>query len=199
MVPPGMQFKQPDINLFPLLVNILIALSLVACGYSGQGLTGQESLQSTFFIPPSLAPQANPTSTTLSPTTPAPSPDLTGQPRPTPTPLCQADLEFIRDLTIPDGSQVTPGTELDKRWLVENSGTCNWDENYRLRLIAGPDLGAQPEQALYPARLHTQVVIRLLFKVPNEPGSYHSVWQAFDPLGEPFGEPIFIDIVVETP
>ncbi|MBE0696250.1 MAG: hypothetical protein IH586_04945, partial [Anaerolineaceae bacterium] len=90
-----------------------------------------------------------------------------------------------------------PDSTLDKRWEVENSGNCNWDEKYRVRLIAGPELSAQKEQALYPARSGTRAVIRFIFKAPLEPGSYRSAWQAYDPNGEPFGDPFFIDIIVQ--
>lgn len=86
---------------------------------------------------------------------------------------------------------------MDKRWEVENTGNCNWDDHYRLRLIAGPDLGAQKEQALFPARSGSRAAIRILFKAPVEPGAYRSAWQAFDAQGEPFGDPFFIDIVVQ--
>ena len=46
---------------------------------------------------------------------------------PTATPTCSDWLTFVEDLTIPDGTSVIPGSVLDKRWQVENSGTCNWD------------------------------------------------------------------------
>jgi hypothetical protein len=36
-----------------------------------------------------------------------------------------------------------------------------------------------------------------VFKAPSEPGSYRSAWQAYNPQGEPFGDPFFIDFVVE--
>ena len=57
---------------------------------------------------------------------------------PTPTlalPVCQDNLTFIEDLTVPDGTYVDPGVVLDKRWKVRNSGSCNWDEDYRFKLI----------------------------------------------------------------
>jgi len=110
---------------------------------------------------------------------------------------CEDQLTFITDLTIPDGTIVSPDSTLDKRWEVENSGSCNWNGNYRIRLIAGPDLSAQKEQALYPARNGTRAVIRLVFKAPLEPGSYRSAWQAYNPRGEPFGDPFFIDFQVQ--
>jgi hypothetical protein len=102
-------------------------------------------------------------------------------------------------MTIPDGSQVTLGETLDKRWEVENSGTCNWDERYSLRLVAGDDLGAQAQMGLYPARSGTVAPIRILFTAPSEPGQYRSAWQAYGPDGEAFGDQIFIDIVVVEP
>jgi hypothetical protein len=112
------------------------------------------------------------------------------------TPTCQPGLTFQEDLTIPDGTLVSPGEALDKRWLVENSGSCNWDEQYRLKWSAGPDLGAPREQALFPARSGTSATIRIQFVAPAEPGIYRSAWQAHDPAGEPFGDPIYIEIVV---
>ena len=115
---------------------------------------------------------------------------------------CLDGLSYISDLTIPDGSQVEPGSSLDKRWEVQNTGTCNWNEQYRLRLIAGEELGASAEQALPPTRAGSNVVIRIIFQAPLEPGSYRPAWQAFNPAGQSFGDPIFIDFSVirsETP
>lgn len=114
-----------------------------------------------------------------------------------PTATCENNLTFLRDVTIPDGTKIPPLSTMDKRWEVENSGTCGWNQQYRLRLIAGPAMGAQPEQALFPARGGTRAVLRILFEAPDEPGDYRSAWQAVNPQGEPFGDPFFIDIVVE--
>ena len=85
---------------------------------------------------------------------------------------------------------------MDKRWEVKNSGSCNWTDGYTLRLIAGVDLGSQPQQALYPARAGTHAVIRLVFQAPIEPGNYRSAWQAYAPSGDAFGDPVFIDFSV---
>jgi hypothetical protein len=121
----------------------------------------------------------------------------TDTPRPTATQICSDDLLFLEDLTIPDGTVVLPGLPVDKRWRVENNGSCNWDESYRLRLIEGASLGAASEQALYPARSGTQAVIRILFTAPLEPGRYRSAWQAHNPRGEPFGQLFYLEIIVE--
>ena len=116
---------------------------------------------------------------------------------PTVTPTCTDNLTGIQDVTIPDNTVVAPGAILDKQWLVQNSGSCNWDNRYRLRLTSDVPLGASPEQALFPARAGTETVIRILFTAPLVEGEYKSVWQAFDPNGIPFGDPIFIKVVVQ--
>jgi Ig-like domain from next to BRCA1 gene len=166
---------------FYLITVVYVVLFLSACGSA---------------IPPTPlpAPLSTPTLTLEQPTdTPT-----TIQPvLPTSTPTCTANLTFINDVTIPDGTQVSPGTILDKQWLVQNSGDCNWDAGYRLRLISGDALGAATEQALFPARAGTQAPLRILFTAPQEAGQYISEWQAFDPNGIAFGESFFIKFQVQ--
>jgi hypothetical protein len=115
----------------------------------------------------------------------------------TPTPTCISGLTYVNDVTIPDYSVVAPGISLDKQWLVQNSGTCNWDSRYRLRLINGDGLGASPEQALYPARAGMQIILRMIFVAPLQAGEYVSEWQAFDAQGIPFGKTVFMKIIVQ--
>jgi hypothetical protein len=110
---------------------------------------------------------------------------------------CTSDLTFVEDLTIPDNMFTTFGLALDKQWLVENSGTCNWNSAYRLRNIGGAALGAPQEIALYPARAGTQATLRMLFTAPFTEGVYESAWQAIDANGNPFGDPIYIRIAVQ--
>ncbi len=112
---------------------------------------------------------------------------------------CTNDLKYLRDLTLPDGTQVNPGVALEKEWQVKNSGTCNWSEGYTLRLISGPDLGALSPQDLVPAVNSMKAVIRLQITSPFEPGRFTSTWQAFDPQGNPFGEWFSVEIVVINP
>lgn len=59
-------------------------------------------------------------------------------------------------------------------------------------------MGTPPEKALIPARSGNQAEIRIIFTAPTEPGSYRSAWQAQDPQGDLFGDPIFIEIVVNN-
>jgi hypothetical protein len=119
--------------------------------------------------------------------------------QPTPTPQCADNLSFIADVTIPDGTEVIAGSQVDKRWQVSNSGSCNWNQWYTIRFIAGDGLGAQPEYVLYPARSGALATLRILFTAPEEAGRYRSAWQAYSPADAPFGDPIYMEIEVIPP
>jgi hypothetical protein len=167
----------------------LILLSLAAC-------TPQAT--PTLFIPPTDA--APPPATTVAvsastamptPTTPPTATALT----PTSAP-CNNDLSFVQDLTVPDGTSVTPSESVDKQWLVTNTGTCNWDSAYRLKLITGDAMGVPTQQALYPARAGTQATLRIVFTAPQTAGNYSSAWQAVAPDGTSFGQAVYVQINV---
>lgn len=167
-------------------ILILLSFFLVAC--QGQGTP-------TLYIPPT-GDTISASSIHNDPTEASSTPIQTQPIRPTPSPVCSPGLVFLEDITIPDGTIVNPGDVLDKRWLVENNGSCNWNEGFGLRLIAGPEMGAPFEHALFPSRSGSQTEIRIVFTAPDEPGSYRSAWQASDAQGNPFGDSIFIEIVV---
>lgn len=136
------------------------------------------------FIPPTEVPISTPTTATITS-------------KPTPQLNCTDVLSYMEDITIPDGTEVKPGEQLDKRWQVRNNGTCDWTEEFTLRIIAGDSLGSPDSQALYPARSGSAAVIRMLLTAPQNSGSYRTAWQAFNPDGKPFGDPIYIEIVVK--
>jgi hypothetical protein len=161
------------------------------------------------FLASACAPQASPTAF-RPPTQPGPTqilPTTTSVPQlftPVPTPTitatipgpCTNSLSFLDDLTVEDNTVVLPGASIDKQWLVHNTGTCNWDNTYRLKWIGGDTLGAAEEQALYPARAGTQATLRIHFTAPFVGDAYESAWQAVGPDGNVFGDLIFIKIVV---
>ncbi len=161
-----------------LYLLILISL-LTACG-------GRADLSSPdYFIPPTLVQVAIPI-VYETPTLPPPSP----------TPTCTNDLAFLEDITVPDNTDFSPNSPVDKIWLVENNGSCNWDAGYVIRRIGGDALGAETQHALFPARSGSEVEIQVLFTAPEELGRYQSSWQAYDPQGQAFGDLFFIQIEV---
>jgi hypothetical protein len=162
------------------LIVIALCLLLSACTFSA---TNEET---DLFVPPTLAPHSNPVPTDT------PVPVL-----PTATPTCENNLSFLADVTVPDGAAFKPGDEIEKIWLVRNSGTCNWGAGYELRLMSGEAMGASESQALYPAHAGSEVELRIVFTAPDEAGSYKSYFQAYDQYGFPFGIDFYIEIIVD--
>jgi len=117
-------------------------------------------------------------------------------PLPTRQTNCVNQLEFLDDLTVPDGTEVLPGEKITKRWLIKNTGSCNWNSSYSLQLISGLALGAEKKQGLYPARQSTQAVIEITFNAPDNPGRYNTWWQAYDADEGRFGDPVYMEISV---
>jgi len=170
-----------------LLFSIILAISLFlgGCFRTLQPDPGIEGVPA--FIPPTKVILTN---------TPIPTETPSLLETPVSSNPCQDSLTFIKDETIPDGSKIEPGASLDKRWVVQNSGTCNWGEGYTIQLIGGSDMGVESSLDIYPARSNTTTTIRIQFFAPKDPGNYRSAWQAFNPDGIAFGDPFYIDIVV---
>ncbi len=175
------------------ILLIYLCLMGIAAGCSALSRDKQEAV----YLPPTRAIAAFPPIIQAT-ATPIPEQAPTQAVTSTINPPCTDNLLYLEDQTIPDGSLVSAGEVLDKRWFVENNGSCNWGKDYRLKLISGFDLGALPEQGLYPARSGTQAAIRIVFTAPAEPGVYRSAWQASNPAGQPFGDPIYIEVQVAS-
>jgi len=188
---PRRPFRPGFVLNLPSAAMILMFVSLSACAPA--------STPTPFRPPTQQAPLIEPTFI-IQPTQEVVVVESTSLPTiiPTLNPAeCTSNLTFVEDLTIPDNMFATFGLALDKQWLVENSGTCNWNSAYRLRNIGGAALGAPQEIALYPARAGTQATLRILFTAPFTEGVYESAWQAIDANGNPFGDPIYIRIAVQ--
>lgn len=168
----------------------LITFLLAACGPAAAP-TYFVAPTPGLVVPPAVSSTESQIPTTLTATPPAPT-----ELPPSPTPVCSDDLDYLQDLTIPDGSLMSPGQSIDKRWQVLNSGSCNWDQRYSLRLISGDAMGTDGSIPLYPARAGAEAMLQILFTAPREPGTYECQWQAVNPDGTPFGDAFYMQIVV---
>jgi hypothetical protein len=163
------------------LMAFLLLFMLTGCRTANPG---PQETGIANFIPPTADPADLPNS------------KAAATPLPTRQADCENQLQFLDDLTIPDGTEVGPGQSFSKRWLIKNSGSCNWDRSYSLQLISGLALGAEKTQGLYPARQATKAVLEIIFTAPDNPGRYNSWWQAYDPDGNRFGDPVYLEISV---
>jgi hypothetical protein len=185
----------------PVRVLLVAAALLAACSGAGQSLTPAPLGPGALAVEASLTAAA----ASLAPTsTVEPSPALGTQPSPAPVetapPLgpdtCQHDLIFLTDLTVPDGTVLAAGQSFDKRWQVQNTGSCAWGPEFRIVLVAGDAMNAPTELALFPALPGADGMVRALMTAPQAPGDYSGTWQARDPQGNLFGNEMWVRISV---
>ncbi len=102
------------------------------------------------------------------------------------------------DVTILDGTQMTPGQEFVKTWKLKNPGICAWGDGYGL-IYAGyaDDMDGQAVPLGTLVEVGQEVDVSVNFKAPAKVGEYTSAWQMANALGIPFGKAIFVKIIVK--
>lgn len=124
----------------------------------------------------------------------------------TPTPKdCIDKVKFVKDITIPDGEPVVKGKPFTKTWLLKNTGTCVWDENYSLVFDKGSQMGA-PEVIRFLPGIHVEpegtLEVSVYMTAPVEKGKYQGYWLLRDDQGNSFGtgeknsDPIWVKVEV---
>lgn len=107
---------------------------------------------------------------------------------------CTNIILFVTDVTIPDDTEMAPGTEFVKTWRLRNGGTCPWTTDYKFVAIDEEQLAGDTEVALATAVAPGQTVdISINLIAPTAPGTYRSNWQMTDAAGARFGVGGFIE------
>ena len=97
---------------------------------------------------------------------------------------------FIKDVTVLDGSRVTPGETFTKTWQVRNIGTCTWTKDvYELVFSGGENFGITTSVKLKEDVLpHGVVNISIENMVaPSSSGIHYSYWKLSNGNNETFG------------
>jgi hypothetical protein len=123
--------------------------------------------------------------------TPTPAPGPTATP-----PACYDGMEFIDDVTVPDGTQMQPGQDFDKTWRVRNTGTCTWDTSYYVAFVQGDRMDGDSENVKGSVASGSTYDITIDQEAPDDPGTYGGVWEMRNGRGVPFGERLWVEIVV---
>ncbi|MEJ2556023.1 MAG: NBR1-Ig-like domain-containing protein [Anaerolineae bacterium] len=147
---------------------------------------------------PFAVPTPLPTSpyTPPPPYTPVPSPCYPSYPS-YPCYPCYDSAAFVADVTVPDCSQLEPGTSFNKTWRLRNTGTCTWDTSYQLVFVGGLQLNAPNAVSLQQIVSPGYTVdITVPMVAPNAAGTYRSQWQMRNPGGRNFGPVIYALIQV---
>ncbi|MEI7848724.1 MAG: NBR1-Ig-like domain-containing protein [Chloroflexota bacterium] len=102
---------------------------------------------------------------------------------------------FVADVTIPDKTEMAPGTEFDKTWTVKNTGSCTWSTSYSLIFGSG-DLMAGAKTALTQTVAPMQQVnVTVGLTAPLVAGTYTGRWRLVNAAGTVFGESLSVVIV----
>lgn len=109
-------------------------------------------------------------------------------PSPTPGPTGCDRAQFIADVTIPDGTTLSPGASFTKIWRLKNVGRCTWTTAYKVVFAAGDALGAVTAHALPSAVPPGATVdISVPMVAPTLNGHYRGYWRLKNASGTTFG------------
>jgi hypothetical protein len=109
-------------------------------------------------------------------------------------------LTYVADLTYPDGSVFDGGEDFTKTWQVKNSGTCKWDEGYKLVYMEGDDeldpvdLPLKSGHYVDPGQT-AELSVELT--APLARGTFKGTWQMQSDNGEFFGDSLTVSIEVK--
>lgn len=114
----------------------------------------------------------------------------------TPLGLCN-DAVWVADVSVPDGSVMTPGQDFLKTWKVRNTGDCSWSAGYSIIYGGYNDkMSGAPAAINVPVTPGQEVEVSVQFKAPAKVGEYLSAWRMADPRGYAFGQFFFVKIIV---
>jgi len=115
------------------------------------------------------------------------------------------DGQYLAEEGYVDGTQVDPNKNIIKSFMIQNIGTCDWDEGYSFAFI--PELSTpgfvgysivlnknKPEEFTKAGTGQTFV---LKLQAPKDPGTYKGYWKLKDDLGNYFGPLVWIEVVVK--
>jgi len=105
---------------------------------------------------------------------------------------------FISDVTLPDGTAVTPGTKVTKIWKLGNCGSQDWASGTKLLHVGGDSLLERPQEPIVvdPAAANGEVDVAVDLIAPEDPGRYISYFRLCGPRGMRFGQRIWVMLVV---
>jgi hypothetical protein len=130
------------------------------------------------------------TLTAIPSSTPSPIPSFSSPTLIFPTSIVERcnQPQFIKDVTVKDGSEFLPGAAFTKVWRFKNIGVCNWDENTALIFTDGDNMGSTKTYPLKESVQPGEIVdVRVDLTAPTRTGHYQSYWMFMSSKGELFG------------
>jgi hypothetical protein len=169
-----------------------------AAALTVQAMSTSSSTQVTPFNTPTIPPPASTNTPVSFPTLALPTATLAAPP----TPVCD-QAQFIRDVTIPDGTVFAPGATFTKTWRLKNAGTCTWS-GYSLIFDHGDSMSGASPTSIGTVSPNQEVDISVNLTAPTNPGAYRGYWRIRNAsgilipvLGGTQGQSFFVDIKSE--
>jgi len=161
--------------IIPLLIPFLLYSCISITKYPAASVHRQD------FVTATLAPIETrwmPATATYSPAIGTTSPVMT-----TFTPAnCTNAAILLRDVTVPDNTQVKSGEIFTKTWEFQNTGTCSWI-NYTLKFTSGDEINA-PASTLMPAvASNEKVQVSMDLTAPTADGTYSGYFALYSSDG----------------
>ncbi|MCC6299469.1 MAG: hypothetical protein IT314_09225 [Anaerolineales bacterium] len=189
-----------NIDLTPLAgqeVRFILYISAYGSPVGDRALWGNPVIVRKGSVPPPTATGTPPTATPTQ--TPGP---IT----PTVPPSACDRVQFIADVTVPDGTTFAPGATFTKTWRLKNVGSCAWTTSYQLAFFSGEKMNA-PASASFPRNVEVgqTIDISVNMAAPSAAGSYRGYWMFKNASGALFGigsqgnKPWWVDIKVSGP
>ena len=98
-------------------------------------------------------------------------------------PNCTDSAVLVRDVTIPDGTQMKPGETFTKTWEFINNGKCTW-YGYTVKFAAGDQMNAPLSAPIPQTPLNESVQVSVELTAPTANGSYTGYFTLNDPNGK---------------
>lgn len=117
---------------------------------------------------------------------------------PSATQACDV-AQFVDDVTIPDGTVLTPNQAFTKTWRLKNVGSCSWTPSYAIVFNSGDSMNGPATQALAGnVNPGDTVDISVNLTAPAADGGYRGYWKLRNASGVLFTQ-FYVDIKVQTP
>lgn len=194
------------------LFNLIFVMTLLlgACNLpsasQGEGASLTAAAQ-TVEVLLSATPAITSTNTPLPGLTTAtntPPPLLTNTPASTATTNCNL-AEFRGDITIPDGTILTPNQAFTKKWRIKNIGSCAWN-GYLLVFDSGDSMSGPASKAIAAVNPGQEVDLEVNLTAPATAGNYKGYWRIVTNgnvlvpvVNGHQGKSFFVDIKVQAP
>lgn len=179
---------------------VCLVLLLAACGTGSptEPAETQANPQAVFTAAAQTAQARMTEMAAITPTPPPPSETPTDTPGPTNTPTdtltppptqTGVDLiEFMIDVTVPDGTSFAPGEAFVKTWRLRNNGSTTWNTAYSLVFVSGAQMNGPasiPLTSDVPPGSSVDLSVNLV--APAQNGEHVGYWMLRNPSQKNFG------------